>query len=183
MLDRTPCVLVPELHLPSVRVGAYLVAPRYFPGVSLQDAHDLAAAHGCELPTKDLVDEIYRAADCKLNGYDFAEATDGTARTMAAPALILRNAAKVYRAISKWEEKHGTAAVLVAGTNKDVIRLAVGYTSKYGKAVPAGALGIYGWHDNHGVPIQGANYVGAGPRSHAPTWCDYSQGARLVRLA
>lgn len=182
-MTRSPVPFMPMIHLPSVLVGGYLVAARCYPGVSLEEAAALAEEQGCELPTKALIDAIYTDADCKLNAYDFAEATDGTAATMAAPSLILRNYGKTLRAVARWEEKNGHAARLVVGTNKYVIRNPAEYTSAYGKIVPAGALGIYGYHDNHGKPIQGANYVGAGPRSHVPSWRDYSQAAWLVRPA
>lgn len=181
-MTRSPVAFVCSVHLPSVRVGDYLVAPRPYPGVSLEEAEALAVEHGCELPTKALIDAIYAAADCRLNAWDFAEATDGTARTMAAPALILANASKVAAAVARWEAKKGAPARLVMGTNKFVIVNPVQYTSAYGRTVPAGALGIYGYHDSHGKPIQGANYVGAGPRSHVPNWRDYSQAALLVHF-
>lgn len=174
-LARSPCVLVPELHLPSVPLDGFLVARQPYPGVSIGEALDLAREHGCVMPTKRLVDALYTQADCKLNAWNFAEATDGTARTMAAPALILANERKVNAAIASWEAKHGRRARLVVGGNKIVIVNEVEYKSAYGRTVPVGAPGIYGWHDSHGKPIQGANYEGAGPRSHVRSWRDYSQ--------
>lgn len=59
MLDRTPCVLVPELHLPSVPLDGFLVARQPYPGVSIEEALQLAQEHGCVMPTKRLVDALY----------------------------------------------------------------------------------------------------------------------------
>lgn len=183
----SPIAFDAALHLPSVEVECngllWLVSPRYYPGVSLQEALDVATAHGCTLPSKALVDALYAAADCKLDASKLTMRHDGTPRTMAAPALVIAHLEAVERAIDVWSAARGDRApALVAGSNKDVILNDATYTSRYGKIVPAGALGIYGWQIANGTPIQGANFVGAGPRSHVPTWRDYSQGARLVRL-
>lgn len=57
----------------------------------------------------------------------------------------------------------GREFVLLVGAFKDVVR------------GPDGRIGLYGWHQLNGKPIQ-PYFTG-----HAMDWIDYSQGLRLVR--
>lgn len=141
-----------------VRIGAFLVAPRPIAPVSLEQAVEIARAHGCELPTPALVDAIWRAADLRVAPITRTTA-HGTQLEMCDPDLIADQARRIEAQIG------GRPFVLLAGSHKDVI---VG---------PDGRVGLYGWHRLDGSPIQPPYF------EHAMSWKDYSQGVRLVRRA
>lgn len=149
---------------PRVTLGdtTWAVCPRYIGPVAIGEAATMAEHHGCELPTKELVDAIWRHADCKLNAYDFVRKHDGTPKTMASLEVLKDQSQKIERAITAWESTHGPAR-LVAGCAKDVIRLG------------DGRLALYGWQTLDGKVIQPI-YA-----KHALEWIDYSQHCRLVR--
>lgn len=139
------------------------VAPVYVAPVGIGQAKETAAKLGCELPTRGLVDAIWRAADCKINGWDVAALArphDGTPRTMNAPSTHARVAAGLERLVET--ATMGKPFRLLAGAFKDVI-------------VDGTKVGLYGWHDHQGTPIQSPFF------GHALEWCDYSQGLRLVK--
>lgn len=146
----------------------YAIAPRYIGGVGIAEAQKLATDQGCILPSVAMVQAIYSLADCKLNALKFVRQHDGTARTMASPAVMRSQEERVANAIEAWEEVNGRAR-LVAGTHKDVI-----FDTPKGGTKPK--LGLYGWQKAGGTPIQPPFY------GHAGAWKDYSQGARLVKL-
>ncbi len=141
-----------------VRVGDWLVAPDYIAPVGIGEALALATAQGCVLPTKELVDEIWAAADLRLEPHTRDEFKHWTMAEMGAPAVIADQAQRIVDAIGGREYR------LLAGTHKDVVMV-------------GGRLGLYGWHRSDGTAIQGL-YMG-----HGPAWKDYSQGLRLVRSA
>jgi hypothetical protein len=138
-----------------VKVGLWLVAPRMIGPIGIQEAADLAEKQGCELPDPQLSDAIWQAADLKikplLRSFRF-----WTQAEMSSPEILESQKQKIEKAIGTRTYK------LVAGEFKDVVRL------------PNGKLGLYGWHNERGKPIQPL-FTG-----HSNSWKDYSQGARLV---
>jgi N-acetyl-anhydromuramyl-L-alanine amidase AmpD len=139
----------------------WAVAPRYVAPVGIGEAVTLALREGCELPTPDLVDAVWRAADLRIapivrnvaNGL----LADWGASSMASAATIADQAKRIDAAIGDRPFR------LLAGSHKDVVR-----TSD-------GRIGLYGWHTLAGAPLQ--RFFGG----HALSWKDYSQGLRLCR--
>lgn len=139
-----------------VRIGSYLVAPVYAYPVSIGHAIDIAKEHGCELPTPALVDQIWKAADLRIE--PLTREHNGTIAQMASREVFADQERRINEAI-------GTQMfTLLAGTHKDVVR-----------CPNTGRVGLYGWHRLNGKPIQGPYY------GHALGWVDYSQGVRLVK--
>jgi hypothetical protein len=93
----------------------------------------------------------------KIDAWKVAAAVkhDGTTKTMDSEAAHAAAAAAVGAQINK-------SYRLLAGAYKDVVEI-------------NGQVGLYGWHDLQGHPIQGF-FAG-----HSRGWRDYSQGLRLVR--
>ena len=147
----------PRLATLWVPVGNWLVAPTYIYPVGIGEAVPLAAAAGCALPSPELVDAIWAAADLKVEPIP-RNFTHWTQEEMSSPATITDQAARIAKAIA------GRPFSLLAGTHKDVV-------------MKDGRLGIYGWHRPNGKAIQGF-FAG-----HAASWKDYSQGLRLVKAA
>lgn len=155
----------------------WLVAPRYIAPVGIGEAGALATKLGYQLPTVALVDAIYQAADLKLDPHPRGERdkppSDFTFKTM--------NSAETNIAQLAWIQKQIEAAGnpeyrLLAGTHKDVVYDKIPFGASAGQM----HLGIYGWHQRSGKPIQGFMW---GHNSNYPTndWKDYSQGLRLVK--
>ena len=143
----------------------FRVAPKYIPHVGIQEAADIAAANGMELPTKKLVDAIWNAADLKiepqqptLKKFDFAE--------MNSDATVAEHAAKNDKQIA------GRSFKLLAGTHKDVVR-----DFHNGRMVN----GIYGWHRLNGKPIQDFPSLHIQGNAVTSEHKDYSQGLRMVK--
>ncbi len=144
-----------------VRVGAWLVAPIYVAPVGIGEAEEIAKACDCELPSIDLVDEIWKAADLKVEPITMSPNKGLDAEQIEAHhrAYVSQLEGKTWR--------------LLAGTHKDVV-------------VHHGKVGLYGWHRTNGMPIQGKWWSNATKRieiftGHAKSWKDYSQGLRLCR--
>src|ERR1700722_1102085 len=113
----------------------------------------------CTLPTRKMVDDIYRAAAVKL-----APSPIPPGPAMATVPVFIQHNATV------WEQRKAQLAAhplgaLVAGDKKDVV-----IASK----LPVGKVAIYGWHKLDGKAIQPL-YTG-----HADYYADYSHGVRLV---
>ena len=116
----------------------------------------VADGFGCALPTRKVVDEVYRAATVKL------EPRPMTANRES-PATFLR-----HNAIIEEQRAGKKLGELVAGIKKDVVvsnRL----------AEKSGRVAIYGWHKTDGKPIQPLTTV------HGEKYVDYSHGVRLIR--
>lgn len=144
----------------------WLVAPIYVAPVGIGEADEIAHKAGCELPSPELVDAIYAAADCKLDAQQIVNAAvghDGTPKTMDSPETH----AKVAKRLAELVQEHGDFKLL-AGPFKDVVR----YKDK---------LGIYGWFKANGVPIQGRGLDGGIQTGHALSWSDYSQALRYCK--
>ncbi len=139
----------------------WAVCPLYLAPVGIGAAVDIALRAGCELPSPGLVDAIWRAADLRINAWKIANSShDGTAKTMNSDAIHAETARRVELEVGT--KVFGRDFTLIAGCYKDVVK-------------SEGKVGLYGWHDLAGKPIQ-TFYAG-----HALDWKDYSQGLRLVR--
>jgi len=147
--------------LPSIPIDAWpivelagfrwRVAPVPWAPIAIGDATVVAAAYGCELPTKELVDAIAKAADFHV------EPTLLTNTTEKLTINCQRHAWIVAGQLAGVEPEQ-----LVVGTHKDVIR------------TPQG-LALYGWHRRNGTVWQPVYH------KHIASFYDYSQGLRLVR--
>lgn len=119
-------------------------------------ARIIADAFGCVLPTRRIVDEVYRQADVKLEPRPLTENREAVATFVQHNRIIE-------------EQRAGQAAgALVAGIKKDVV-----LTNRLNEQ--PGRVAIYGWHRLDGTPIQPLTIV------HRATYVDYSHGIRLVR--
>lgn len=118
-------------------------------------AQRIADLWDCTLPTRKMVDDIYRQANVKLEPRPLTEARE-------APETFLQH----HRIIEG--QRPGTLGKLVAGIKKDVV-----LTNRL-REKPA-RVAIYGWHKLDGNPIQPLTIV------HKETYVDYSHGVRLVR--
>ncbi|HEU4472787.1 MAG TPA: hypothetical protein VFR58_16950 [Flavisolibacter sp.] len=118
-------------------------------------AQRIADSFGCFLPTRKMVDDIYRSATVKLEPMPLFALRDSSP-TMYHHHLIIEGQRK---------QRKG----LIAGIKKDIVLS--GRLSENGKA---DRVAIYGWHRTDGKPIQPL-YTG-----HVYWWVDYSQSVRLV---
>ncbi|MFS8082475.1 MAG: hypothetical protein ACMG51_03405 [Ginsengibacter sp.] len=116
-------------------------------------AQVIADSLHCFLPTKKIVDDIYKAAKIKLEPVPMYAFRD-SAVTMYQHNLIIEGQRKLKKG-------------LIAGIKKDVI-----ITSKL--IGTSHKVAIYGWHKTDGGPIQQV-YTG-----HADWYVDYSHGIRLI---
>ncbi len=120
-------------------------------------AQRLADLFGCVLPTRKLVDAIYRAAALKLAPVPLPPGPQ-----MMSNDYYRRH----HEAVEKQRGGRG-AGVLVAGHKKDVV------ATKRLVQLPD-RVAIYGWHRLDGRPIQPLSLV------HEASYADYSHGVRWV---
>ena len=118
-------------------------------------AQQIADSFGCFLPTRKMVDDIYRSAKIKLEPIPMYAFRDSTP-TMYQHHLIIEGQRK---------GRNG----LIAGIKKDIV-----ISGKMLKDAKPDRVAIYGWHQPNGKPIQPL-YTG-----HINWWVDYSQGVRLI---
>lgn len=118
-------------------------------------AQRIADSFQCFLPTRKMVDDIYKAATVKLEPVPMYAFRDSTP-TMWQHHLIVEGQRKGRKG-------------LIAGIQKDVV-----LSGKISRDNKPGRVAIYGWHKPSGQPIQPL-YTG-----HIYWWVDYSQGIRLV---
>lgn len=118
-------------------------------------AQRIADSFHCFLPTRKMVDDIYKAARVKLEPVPMYAFRDSTP-TMWQHHLIIEGQRK---------ERNG----LIAGIKKDVV-----ISGQITRSNKADRVAIYGWHTMDGKPIQPL-YTG-----HVYWWVDYSQGIRLI---
>ncbi len=147
----------------------YQVMPDYLAVGSDQDfvrvpltpmtAQPIADLFRCSLPTRKMVDEIYRLAQVKLEPRPLTEAREAVETFVQHNAII-----ESQRALSK-------LGALTAGTKKDVVITNLLYSGKPNR------VAIYGWHKLDGSPIQPLTTV------HVNWYVDYSHGIRLVKRA
>ena len=145
--------------------AAYFVAPDYL-SIGTDDewarinitplaAQKIADSFNCFLPTRKMVDDVYRAAKIKLEPVPMYAFRDSTP-TMWHHHLIIEGQRKGRKG-------------LIAGIQKDVV-----ISGKISRDPKPERVAIYGWHKLDGKPIQPL-YTG-----HVFWWVDYSQGIRLV---
>lgn len=118
-------------------------------------AMTIATKNGWSLPTPDLVDVVWRQADCKLDPIPMqpGPAMTGAAYTQRHNRLINQQLAN----------SNYTECNLIAGHKKDVV-----------VQQARGRVTIYGWHRRNGIPIQPVSSV------HGAGYADYSHGVRFI---
>jgi hypothetical protein len=145
--------------------ATYYVSPDYLSIGNDQDwarinitpkaAQKIADSFHCFLPTRKMVDDIYKAAKIKLEPVPMYAYRDSTP-TMWHHHLIIEGQRKGRKG-------------LIAGIQKDVV-----ISGKISRDPKPDRVAIYGWHKLDGKPIQPL-YTG-----HIFWWVDYSQGIRLI---
>lgn len=145
--------------------ATYYVAPDYLSVGTKSDwarvpltpmaAQRIADSLECFLPTRKMVDDIYKAAQIKLEPVPLYALRDSTP-VMYHHNLIIEGQRKGRRG-------------LIAGIKKDVV-----ISPKISRDPRSNRVAIYGWHRLDGVPIQSL-YTG-----HVNWYVDYSHGIRLV---
>ncbi len=143
----------------------YYVSPEYFSVGTNEDwarvpltpmaAREIADSLNCFLPSRKMVDDIYRASAVKLEPVPMYAFRDSTP-TMWHHHLIVEG------------QRKGREG-LISGNKKDVVN-----TFKLGQHPRRDRVAIYGWHKADGRPIQPL-YTG-----HVNWYVDYSHGIRLV---
>lgn len=123
-------------------------------------ARAIADAVGCVMVTRKVADDVYRAAEVKLEPRPMTERREDVATFYEHHKLIETQRVASGKA----------ASALIAGIKKDVV------VSNRLKERP-GRVAIYGWHKHDGSPIQPLTIV------HAATYVDYSHGVRLMGRA
>ena len=118
-------------------------------------AQIIADSLHCFLPTRKMVDDIYRAATVKLAPVPMYALRD-SAVTMYQHNLIIEGQRRLRKG-------------LIAGIKKDVV-----ITGQLPRDPKPDRVAIYGWHTIDGRPIQPL-YTG-----HVNWYVDYSHGIRLV---
>lgn len=126
-------------------------------------AQKVADLTECSLPTKKMVDNIYKTASIKLR----PQPIPPTKAMTTLPIFIAHNDS-VKIETKPYLSEHNNSA-LTAGNKKDVIISNKIYTEKTPKVV------IYGWHKMDGKAIQPVY------NKHTNTWADYSHGIRLIQ--
>lgn len=151
----------------------WLVYPFHIQPISIGRAIDLAKRMGFELPTPDLVDAIWQAADLKIDGWEIVRAAGGDAR------LSKLSDPETYAAVARrtgelvGNRGLGKDYFLVASTAKDISIDLV-----------TGRPGLYGFHDANGVPIQGRDpRTGGISVVHGLDYEDFAGGFRPVKRA
>lgn len=132
----------------------YLLVP-----LGLQAALSLAGELGFELPTRRIVDAIYRQAALRLAPHPLPAGDE-----MRSTAYVER-----HNAIVRQQRAQAAAPldVLTAGHKKDLV-----LTPRLDEM--PGRVAIYGWHRADGQPIQPLSLV------HGERYADYSHGVRFV---
>lgn len=118
-------------------------------------AQRIADSLGCFLPTRKMVDDIYKAATIKLEPVPLYAFRDSTP-TMWHHHLLVEGQRKGRKG-------------LIAGIKKDVV-----ISGRISRDSRPDRVAIYGWHRADGKPIQ-TLYTG-----HVNWWVDYSQCIRLI---
>lgn len=128
----------------------------------------IADEFGCVLPTKKMVDLIWRASAVKLDPSPMPP--DAQMSTTKRFVEHSQKVEKVRR--QKFDELSLALGVLIAGHKKDVV-ITNRLLDAAGKVLKK--VAIYGWQYTTGKVIQGLN-----PTSHDDLYADYSHGIRLI---
>ena len=165
-------VSVTNLVAGKTRPATYFVAPDYLAVGSDEDyfftpmtpviAQRIADRVHCVLPTRKMVDDIYRAAVVRLSP---APIPPGP-KMITVPVFADHNT--IVRTQRRAQLASHPLGELVAGDKKDIV-ITARLTNSPGR------VAIYGWHQTNDVAIQPL-YLG-----HADAWADYSHGVRLVQ--
>lgn len=123
--------------------------------VTRATARRLAEAAGCVLPTPRMSDEIWRAAEVKLQPRPLISAREAWTTFVAHNTIIQEQRRSVPN------------GPIIAGIKKDIVICR-------DLADRPDRVAIYGWHRDDGKPIQPLSLV------HASRYVDYSHGVRLV---
>jgi hypothetical protein len=127
-----------------------------------QTAQKIADEMGCVLPTKKMVDDIYKNADTKVKPDPLSAKKDFEFSKMMSSDYYKRHNDLIEKQLGGKEDNG-----LVAGQKKDII-----ITNMLDQN--PGRVGIYGWHQPDGKAIQGRSTI------HENTYADYSHGARMI---
>jgi hypothetical protein len=122
--------------------------------VDVPRALEIARTHNAVLPTKEIVDTIWHAADLKLTPITLPPGPD-----MTKFAYFKQHNDLIEKQIGN------RPFTLIAGHKKDILQ-----------PLRNGKVTIYGWHRTTGNPIQPVSNV------HGAYYADYSHGLRLVRI-
>jgi hypothetical protein len=125
--------------------------------LGLDEALRVAQAFGFTLPTRKMVDSIYRQAERKLAPWPMP----------AGPAMTSLDFLWRHDRAIAGQLAGSPLGLLVAGDKKDLVM-----TPRL--AARPGKVAIYGWHRPDGRPIQPLSTV------HGAAYADYSHGVRLV---
>lgn len=126
-------------------------------------AQKIADAWKCSLPTRRIVNATWDQASIRLQPLPMPP--NDPQRPMTSTRMFIEHNTRIRLQLVE----HGAPGPLVAGQKKDIV---------VSPKLQFGHVGIFGWHQLSGVPIQGLNLI-----SHASNYCDYSHGVRLVDLA
>ncbi|MBX7103246.1 MAG: hypothetical protein K1X57_04155 [Gemmataceae bacterium] len=121
-----------------------------------QTGQRIADAWGCALPTRSVVEEVWKAAGDK-------RAPIPLSANREAPATFLEH----HRRIEQQPHDAGAGAI-TAGIKKDVV-----VTNRLSEK--PNRVAIFGWHQADGKPIQPLTIV------HVNWYVDYSHGIRLMK--
>lgn len=124
-------------------------------------ASKIARVFGAVLPTRKMVNDIWRAAAIRLSPRPMPPTAE-----MTSVAYFVKHNELIEEQLSKSPEY--TPGALVAGHKKDVVISA---------SMTPGHVAIYGWHQKNGVPIQGPKVQAT---AHSDRYSDYSHGIRLI---
>ncbi len=114
------------------------------------------------LPTKKMVDDIYKQAKIKLDPQPILPS-----KAMTTVPVFMAHNDTVLKQLQSFKQRHQQSE-LTAGNKKDII-----ISNKiYGQPTPR--VVIYGWHKLDGKAIQPVY------NKHTNTWADYSHGVRLI---
>lgn len=125
-------------------------------------AQKVADAFGCTLPTRKMVDDIWKNAAIKLAPLPWGPPYDAS---MHSTDRYVKHNAKIQKQLAGKD-----FTKLIAGHNKDVV-----LTNRLAPNNPKKRVAIYGWFNADGTVIQGLN-----PTSHEDTYADYSHGIRFI---
>ncbi|MFO0722973.1 MAG: peptidoglycan-binding domain-containing protein [Myxococcota bacterium] len=122
-------------------------------------AQKIADQTGTSLPTKKIVDDVYKQAEVKLRPQPLP----------AGPQMMSNDYYARHQGLveSQRQGQDAELGALTAGHQKDVV-----ITNRL--ADHPDRVAIYGWHQPNGKPIQPLSTV------HENTYADYSHGVRLV---
>lgn len=125
-------------------------------------AQKIADQYDCSLPTKKMVDDIWKNSVNKLDPLPWGPPYDSS--MMSTERIRVHNE-RIQKQISNKDYRE-----LTSGHKKDVV-----LTNRLYPNNPSKRVAIYGWIQSNGQPIQGLN-----PASHEDTYSDYSHGIRLI---